>query len=390
MYNPDDEDCDYESFKPKAEIEIPRIVRSNEQFGRRLYKIMSDKNLKNFVISPFSTHCVLCMLYAGADGRTSEALQSSLILSDSTTTAEEYYGFLTKASNIKAVSFNTANKIFVMENRTVRADYRALLKRKYSSDTQSLNFLYSERSAKQINNWVEKQTNSKITNLVKPSMFDTLTRLVLVNGVHFKGNWLQKFTDASKRKFYLIDGTYKHVDIMNVKGYFHYNNDHNIDAQIIELPYVGKEISMYVFLPNDNKGIKDLEKDILSYDFLKCNKGMRNQEVDVFLPKFKIEFEMSLKPLLEKMGMSIIFSDRARFTKMTCHCGDFKVSEFVQKAFIEVDEEGTEAAAATAAAMSLRSMHKEQVFMANHPFMFTLNFNSINNTPFFFGRFMEP
>lgn len=383
------------TFKQENEkkIDVQRIVRSNEEFGKVLFKTITNENSDNVIISPFSAHCALSMVYSGAEGETAELFQTAFDLSDAETTASQYHQLLSTISNISSVTFNAANKIYVAE-KCVLVDYvQSMLEKEYFARAENVNFAHKEQSAKSINEWVAKQTNNKIQNLIKTEMIDEGTRLILVNAVYFKGDWLCKFPAAEKKPFYLLDGTTRDIDMMINEGFYNYTEDDTLNAQIVELPYKGEEISMFVFVPKEKTGIKDLENALPHCDWKKIHGNITDHKIDLWLPKFKIEFETSLKQALEKMGMSAIFSSKAQFTKMTCCKMDLRVDEIIQKAFIEVNEEGTEAAASTGIEMVPLSAFSPPtptpILKADHPFMFTLNFKSLNNAPFFFGRIME-
>lgn len=369
---------------------VKSVIRSNNHFGKNLFKILSEENQKNIVISPFSAHCVLSMVYVGSQGDTSEEFEEILLLSDVQTTINEYHEILANIEKIKSVTFTAANKLYVMEKRTIRGDFRFILKSKFFAEAQNLNFAMTEEAAKTINDWVEEKTHNKIKGLIKPDMLDALTRLVLVNAIYFKGKWLHKFTSVEKEPFYLLDGSSKVIDMMHLNSTkLLYSEDETLNAKILQLPYQGKDIYMYVFLPNERDGVKYLGHALLDFDFVTCQQKMRQCEVDISLPKFNIEFDISLKSVLEEMGLSIIFTENAKFSRMSCNCRDLKVSDVVQKAFIEVNEEGTEAGAVTAAQTVKLSRPIRYIFKAEHPFVFTLNLRKDKNNPILFGQLLD-
>lgn len=366
--------------------DIRHVQHSNAIFGRNVTKILTERS-DNIAVSPLSTHCTLSMLYAGATGETAKSLQTALNLPNAQRTADEYHKFLLYISKISSVTFNAANKIFIRDKLYIKEDIQAFLENKYFSPAQNLNFANNDESLKAINKWVESKTNKMIKDLVKPGMLDPNTSIILVNAMYFQGIWLYKFPKIEKQQFHLLDNTSKLVDMMMIDGEFNYFDDITMRAKVLELPYRGEEVSMLVFVPHERTGIKELENTLLTYEWENVYRTMTKQSVTVILPKFKAEFEFSMRSTLEQMGLSVIFSNKAEFSQLADQSLDLKVHDVVQKTFIEVNEEGTEASAT--AGICIQPINMPTFVNANHPFMFTLNFKSANYFPFYYGRIME-
>lgn len=190
-----------------------------------------------------------------------------------------------------------------MKNYSVKRTFNEVASKSFASEAQSLDFAQSAQSAGTINGWVEDNTNNKIKDLIKSSDLDGDTRMVLVNAIYFKGFWTYQFDPKStfKAPFYLNEQDTVQVDFMKVKKHFKYGNVPSLDATAIELPYKDSDVSMLIILPNSRTGLSALEAKLHTIDFSEITKKMREQEVNVEIPKFKIEFDIELNEPLSKV-----------------------------------------------------------------------------------------
>ncbi|KHN80292.1 putative serpin-like protein [Toxocara canis] len=329
------------------------------------------------IMSPFSVAIALAMTYAGADGKTkkelNEALAKGLPDSEIHDHFAELVEELSKPGN--GYTLNTANRLYVDQGFSLKETFMAVIKSKYAGQLQAEDFRQATAVANKINTWVEDQTNSKIKDLVKPDVITEDSRLILVNAVYFKGDWAKKFDEANtqKKPFYTSADEHREVDMMRMKDKFDYTEDE--DWQILGLPYKNAEVNMYVFLPKEKfalaKRLKALDGQRIMEMICDCGKV----EVEVELPKFKLEKKLELVETLKKLGIEEAFSQsNANFSGIsdTALC----ISDVIHKAFIEVNEEGSEAAAASAAIMMLRAapvMPSGPIsFIADHPFLFAI------------------
>ncbi|XP_057196227.1 leukocyte elastase inhibitor-like isoform X2 [Triplophysa rosa] len=268
----------------------------------------------------------------------------------------------------------------------------------YQAGLEPVDFITNAEAARvNINNWVEKQTQGKINNLLAKGVVSPMTRLVLVNAIYFKSNWEKKFPKEAtvEKQFKLNKNETKPVKMMNQKSKFPLTFIQEVNSQILELPYVGKNLSMLIVLPNqieDNTtGLQKLEKTLTYEKLMDWTKpdNMSVQEVRISLPKFKMEQTYNMKSLLKSLGMVDAFdAGKANFSGMSPN-NDLVVSEVIHKSFVEVNEEGTEAAAATGVVVGITSIQHPQVFNADHPFLFFIRHNPTNSV-LFFGRFCSP
>uniref|UniRef100_A0A671S3P9 Serpin B6 n=1 Tax=Sinocyclocheilus anshuiensis TaxID=1608454 RepID=A0A671S3P9_9TELE len=256
----------------------------------------------------------------------------------------------------------------------------------------------SEAARVDINKWVEKNTQEKIKDLLPPRGVDETTKLVLVNAIYFKGNWEKKFPKEATRdgQFKLNKTRTKPVKMMHQESKFPLAFIPEMNSLVLELPYVGKNLSMLIILPNEiqdeTTGLQKLEKALTYEKLMEWTKPskMRRQEVEVSLPRFKMEETYDMKSLLISMGMEDVFDGQKVNLSGMSPNNDLVVSKVIHKAFVEVNEEGTEAAAATGVVISAFSMPlPPKTFIADHPFLFFIRHNP-SNSILFYGRFCSP
>nr|BAE42644.1 unnamed protein product [Mus musculus] len=249
----------------------------------------------------------------------------------------------------------------------------------------------TEQSRQHINAWVAKKTEDKITELLSSGSVNSNTPLVLVNAIYFKGNWEKQFNkeDTQEMPFNVTKDVVKPVQMMFQKSTFKMTYVEEISTNILLLPYVGNELNMIIMLPDEHIELSMVEKEITYKKFIEWTRleKMEEEEVEVFLPKFKLEENYDMKDVLCRLGMTDAFEEgMADFSGIASKEGLF-LSKVIHKSFVEVNEEGTEAAAATAANIGFRCM--VPYFCANHPFLFFIQ-HSRTSGIVFCGRFSSP
>ncbi|CAN9506498.1 unnamed protein product [Ophioblennius macclurei] len=271
-------------------------------------------------------------------------------------------------------------------------------KKFYSAELESVDFKSKAEDARlNINDWVETQTQGKIKNLLAQGVVDGMTRLVLVNAIYFKGKWAEQFKeeDTVDDHFRINKTETKPVKMMRQRTELHINTLPEVNSQILELPYVGKDLSMFIILPEDiedgTTGLEKVEKELTFDKFAEWTNVdmMGKNQVEVSLPRFKLEETYNLNDVLKSMGMVDAFEvSRSNFAGLS-PANDLVLSSVVHKAFVEVNEEGTEAAAATGAVMGTRSLVIPDRFLADHPFLFFIQ-HKPTKTVLFAGRYSSP
>jgi len=343
----------------------------------------------SFIFSPASIQQAVTLASFGAAGATKADMLRGLKYPSNYSSDEIAKNCQELNENVKKSNYlKIANKVYLMKDYTAKETFNQIAHKSFSSESQSLDFSQSDQSAHTINQWVEDHTNNKIKDLIEASSLNSDTRMVLVNAIYFKGFWTHQFDPKNtfKGPFYLNDHDTVTVDYMKIKKHFKYGSIQSLDATAIELPYKDSDITMLIILPNSKTGLPALESKLKTVNFGDITKNLYSQEVNVELPKFKIETELDLKDTLTAMGMGSMFSDNADFSELLNSDERLKVSKVVHKAFIEVNEEGAEAAAATGFTIEFLSLRPEIRFQAHQPFLFALKSGS---SELFVGRVVE-
>ncbi|RDD41303.1 Serpin B9 [Trichoplax sp. H2] len=352
---------------------------------------------QDVTLSPLSIFTCLAMTYGGAQGKTAKEMQSVLhIESDNIHQALQIIlRAIIGSDNQSGHTFKAANRLFFSTNYSLLPQYLDLTKTFYNAQPQSVNFSHAAEAAGIINTWVENQTAKKIKDLIPASGINPLTRLILVNALYFKGNWSDKFDKNLTQKMdFKIDNSNKvQVHMMSKTKKLNYMADMDIGFQMVELPYAHDSLSMFVILPRDIDGINSLCKHINSANLQQwIGKMSNNFKVKLSLPRFKMTFETTLSDALKSLGMHDAFNELSSdFSKMTA-ANDLYISEVYHKTFIEVNEEGTEAAAATGVMMMARCClppMPPEVMLVDHPFIFMI-FDKSSKAVLFMGKVYNP
>lgn len=378
------------------------VTKYNTEFAFDLYKNLNEKDKeKNVFLSPYSISTAMAMTYSGANGETAKELAKGMHFNSDVKKSDEEFKWLIDAINSlnnSDVKISVANRLFGDKRFKFNLSYLEGINNNYGAPLEKVDYINDlEGSRKKINTWVEDKTNNKIKELIKKSVLDDSTKLVLVNAIYFYGDWAKQFDSTRTRKsdFYLNNDTKIQNKLMWQKDYFQFMSAD--DFQAIRMPYKGNTLYMEVYLPNKKDGIKDFEKLLTSENHEKWNKDFKSEEVIVTFPKYKMTCDFSLGEIFEeKMGMKTAFSDAADFYGMVEKKEKgLKISKVIHKAFIDVSEKGTEAAAATAVMMikTTSSAHREpnpyKIFTADHPFFFMIK-DKATGSILFMGKVMDP
>ena len=383
------------SFSLSMDNNTAIISASNNAFGIDLYKKLITEERGNIFISPYSISSALAMTYAGARGNTEKQMAKVLYFNLPQEDIHKAFSSLNAYFNSpnKSYQLAIANALWGQANYPFQKEFINLLNKYYEAGFNEVDFVNDENREKArltINKWVEDKTNNKIKELIHPEDISALTRLILVNAIYFKGKWQNQFDPKETRDmpFNLENKKKINVPMMHQEGKFNYTEDEKV--QVLELPYSEKELSMVIFLPKEGISLSDFEKELSIERVNKLLSNLSQEKVDVYIPKFKMEKRYILNKILIDLGMSDAFDMMlADFSGMT-ESKDLYISKVIHQSFVEVNEEGTEAAAATAVIMSGKSIAPMIIeFKADRPFLFIIR-DIKTNTILFMGRFVEP
>ena len=369
------------------------VIEANNRFAINLYSQYKSEE-GNIFFSPFSISTAMAMVYEGAEGKTAKEIKSVFGFPKYDNSRRNQYSNLLSEINKKDKEYalNTANALWAEQDFQFLDEYLTTVEKYYGGKTTNLDFKNEwEASRLIINNWVEDKTNDKIKDLLPEDVIDADTRLVLTNAIYFKAKWLIQF-DADKtsdENFRVNPDKSIKVPMMqptSQKSTFNYTQ--NKDLQILEMPYAGEDLSMLILLPLDDD-IEALENSFTIEKLTEWKKSLRKRRVKIYIPKFKFETKYFMKNTLINLGIPTAFTDSADFSGMT-GAKDLKIDKVIHQAFIEVNEEGTEAAAATAVVLGIRSKKPPTpIFKADHPFIFIIQQKETGNI-LFMGRVNNP
>lgn len=292
----------FKNFTMSKELSV---VKANNSFSTTLLKSI-ERDDENILISPLSAHVVLSMVYQGAGGKTAANMAQVFDLLNPEKIATEYNKIMKDLNSVKSVTLNVANKIYVMDKCAIEPAFKNTIVTSFLSEVDNINFANSANAANTINKWVENKTNKKILKLMDDSSVNSLTRVILLNAVYFKGSWAKKFDPklTEPKPFYPLNEEEIMVNMMHKYKYMYkYNENKDLDCKILEIPYKGQEFSMIVFLPNRRNDILDLQNKLTTSDTNKVINRLSEVIVTVQLPKFIIESTISLKEAFYKVIM---------------------------------------------------------------------------------------
>lgn len=374
-----------------AQNQNDAIVSSNS-FALDLYKYLSKNERCNLFISPYSISIAMGMTYAGANGETQAEMSKVLYFPLNDKGFHKDFGNTQKLllnSGSKGVEISLANKLWADKQYKFQNSYTRGVRKNYNAPLARMDFRNSpEPSRLKINRWVEQQTKNRIKDLLPGGSVTGLTALVLTNAIHFKGQWDNKFLPENTRSDAFFPSSTEKVtcQFMNRDGKYRYSKSEMFIA--LEMPYAGKVFSMLVLLPHEGIELEKVEQSLSNETITLLAGNMEEADVRISFPKFKFENKHELKPMLSALGMPTAFSNRADFTRMTKK-PDLKIDEVYHKAFVEVSEEGTEAAAATAVVIVRKAMPMFIDFIANRPFLFFIRHRE-TGAIVFVGRMTNP
>ncbi len=354
------------------------IAKGNTAFALSFFNTVALQD-DNFVFSPYSISSVMSMIYAGAEGKTAMEMEKTLCFPKKSDALFEEFNNLNQM--ILAVPDSTeimkiANGVWIQEDYPVKSGWDRIMKEDYQAPSLTVNFIdpvLREKARTSVNEWTADQTNNRIKEIIPPDILDENTRLILTNALYFKDKWLFSFNKMLTHPdpFYKANGETVKAYYMHItENYRYFEND---KLQMVLLPYESQKYSMQILLPKGDLTAVQLIKMLSEPLIEEWYNSLSQQRVDLSLPRFKINKATDVKKILMAMGLTEPFGLSADLSGISGN-KELKVDNILHKAFIEVNEEGTEAAAATAAVIGLKSAlsDKPVIFNANHPFIFLL------------------
>jgi len=373
---------------------VQDVVEANNEFAFDLYSELDKSENGNIFYSPYSISAALAMTYEGAKGQTANEMKSVFHFPESNILRPNFakiYNNINEGAD--DYELRTGNALWVQQDYPLLEDYTARVEKYYGGKATNVDFIEeTENSRQTINSFIEEQTNNKIKDLIPAGFLDAMTRLVLTNAIYFKGIWEWQFdkADTYEGDFKITNDNIVKTEMMNMnpdKDKVKFNYADTGDLQILELPYKGDKISMLLLLPSENL---DVIEPVLTAEKLNEYKSqMKETELDsISIPKFEFDTKYFMKETLSALGMPTAFSQNADFSGMT-GVKDLYIDFVIHQAYVKVNEEGTEAAAATAVGMKLTAVMPSNVFKADHPFIFIIQEKETGNI-LFFGRVVDP
>jgi len=385
---------------PKSNpADVQKLAEGNTAFALSLYQYLATSD-GNLFFSPYSISSALAMTYGGASGQTLTQMQDTLHFPFNPDQLNPAFNLLTinldkQTQNAqdptkKDFQLNIANAIWGQKGFKFLQAYLDMLAENYGAGLHLVDFAQNPDAARKlINDWVSQQTQDKINNLIPEGALNPLTRLVLTNAIYFKAAWMHPFDpkNTAPGDFYKPDGSKVSVPMMHYQENTGYSKSEGVTA--VELPYQGRNVSMLLLMP-DPGALPGFEQSLTPERLAALASKVQSREVQLSLPKFKIEASISLAETFKTMGMLDAFDPSAADFSGMDGARDLFIQAILHKAFVNVDEAGTEAAAATAIMVGMASMPAEPIKVAiDHPFVFVLR-DRTTGTILFMGRVVNP
>jgi serpin B len=379
-----------EAEAPNAET-MRELALGNSAFALDLYQVLSEEP-GNLFISPYSVSSALAITYGGARGNTATQMADALHFTLDGKVLHQAFGSLDTGLRERGASgevdFSLASALWGQKGEEFLDSFTALGKKHYGTEIRTVDFAGDAGGAlEEINAWASNETAGRITNIIEPGMLDASTAMVISNAIYFKAGWASKF-DSKKtweEPFWAAPDSSVMADMMHQTRRFRYAETGEL--KILELPYAGEDLSMIILLPRERAGLAGVERFLTLKSLRIWLRQLGEEDLIVSLPRFKAESNLLLNDALKRLGMTDAFgAGSADFSGMTGG-KDLFVGAVVQKALIEVAEEGTEAAAGTAVVMKKGPAPKQ--FRADHPFIFMIR-DKASGSILFLGRMLDP
>lgn len=381
-----------ESLPRELSVAEQDLIQADNTFALQLFREIARQDAdKNVFVSPLSVAMALGMTYNGAAGSTRQAMQDALELQGLTVQEinQSYRDLIDLLRNLDpAVELTLANSIWYRNTMTFKQAFLDVNQQFFDAEVAALDFA-DPTAAPTINGWVDAKTNGKIPEIVPDPIPDYIV-MYLINAIYFKGDWSYQFDKDRTRgaPFTLANGSQTTVDMMTHGEEIEFGLNSDIGVQIADLTYNGKAFSMTILLPEDASEIDALVDRLTAANWEAWIGGLTTGSMSVYLPKFTLEYKIKLNEVLDALGMGEAFQPGvADFSGMCCEPGDLYIDEVLHKTFVDVNEEGTEAAAVTSVGVGVTSAPPS--FVVDRPFVFVIR-ERFSGTILFMGRVLDP
>jgi serpin B len=374
--------------------DVAAVVSGNNQFAFDLYAELARQEEGNLFFSPYSVSTALAMTYAGARGSTQAEMADTLHFTLPQDRLHPAFGTIISDLNDgqrEGYQLRVANRLWGQQGYNFLPEFLSTTRDHYGAELAQVDYIgHTEQARQTINYWVEDQTRQKIKDLIPPGVLSEYTRLVWTNAIYFKGDWKYQFDPELTEDAPFQVAADKQIDVrmMHQEGSLKHADFPSF--QMLELPYTGEDLSMLALLPHEREGLAELESWLTAERLDQSIDQLQKTDVAVFLPKFEMTCKFGLTSTLASMGMPEAFSPfSADFSGINGQT-DLFISDVIHKAFVEVSEEGTEAAAATGVVVGTTSVPPPpRLFCADHPFLVLIRDNRTESI-LFMGRVTEP
>lgn len=370
------------------------FTEANNQFSAKLFFTkVNDIPKFNFVVSAFSSLSPLALLALASEGESHDELLETIGFHDDSSVISSFQTLKNDLETVSKVNIKVAHKLYISTYIKLNQTFSALMTPVFKTEVQNVDFQDRVRTADEINTWIRKQTNGRITQMISSHELSANTRAMIINTINFKGRWKTPFDKKQTEllDFYVDNYSTTKLNFMVFRGYSKYGDNKQLNAKLLKLAYEGEEATFLIVLPNNIEGLQDLISELREPSALATAVSeMSLHNVDVRLPKFKIESETDLKEILQQLNVSSIFNpSQAKLYHISKSTPPLYVSSAFQKTFIEIDENGTEAVAASKFGITFLNSAIRPLtrFYVDHPFVFYIMFGP---NVLFSGVFQSP
>ncbi|XP_021951480.1 serpin B8 [Folsomia candida] len=367
------------------------VAEATKNFPSKIYSATNEESGGNFVISPISIGSVLSMLREGANGATRKELNEAMEFQSLSENAisNGYHDILYSLHENKGSIVRIANRIYITNSGNIKPAFTDILQSKYLTKVLPTNFLRNQEVSDDINRWVDETTNGKITNLISSDDIDSNTKAIVANAIYFKGKWINQFNIRGTRNqlFYSDDGNSTEASFMEQEDVFPHVDLPELTASAIAMPYEGDRFNLIVILPHDGVKLAEVEEKLQPSSFTDIPPKMSKKSIQIVFPKFKMESQVDFTKLgiLRKLGLAdAITPGKADFSLITTE-QRIHIDTVIQKCYIDITEQGTEAAGATYAKIVPFSFRRSIPFKVTKPFIAYI-YDSVTKTILFTMR----